>query len=317
MRFGGHGVILSSGADAGSRADPAAKEMGRMQDFEGRTAVITGAASGMGLAMAECFAREGMNVVLADVEKGALREAAARIEALGASALAVPTDVSDEAEMDHLGEATREAYGSVDVLCLNAGVAGGAGPAESLTTKDWKWALDVNVYGIIHGIRVFLGDMRARDQGEIVITASVAGLTSFPGTLAYNTSKHAAVTIAESLFSELAETGSKVRVHCLCPGLVATNIHTSARNRPKELTNDGQPPPTEEQLAALASLFDSMTANAKVPEEVAELVLAAIVEGRFWIQTDEFFQQAIRERHRSIEEQTDPPARGNVLAVYV
>jgi NADP-dependent 3-hydroxy acid dehydrogenase YdfG len=309
-------MILSSGADAGSEADPAAKERVRMQDFEGRSAVITGAASGMGLAMAECFAREGMNVVLADVEKGALREAAARIEALGASALAVPTDVSDEAEMDHLGLATREAYGSVDVLCLNAGVSGGSGPAESLTTKDWKWALDVNVYGIIHGIRVFLGDMRARDVGEIVITASVAGLTSFPGTLAYNTTKHAAVTIAESLFSELVETGSKVRVHCLCPGLVATNIHTSGRNRPKELTNEGQPPPTEEQLAALASLFDSMTPNAKAPEEVAERVLAAIVEGRFWIQTDEFFQQAIRERHRSIEEQTDPPARGNVLAVY-
>jgi NAD(P)-dependent dehydrogenase (short-subunit alcohol dehydrogenase family) len=287
-----------------------------MQDFEGRTALITGAASGMGLAMAECFAREGMNIVLADVEKGALREAAARIEALGASALAVPTDVSSEAEMDHLGVAAKEAFGAIDVLCLNAGVGGANGPLETLSTRDWEWTIGVNLFGIIHGLRVFLADMKARDEGEIVITASVAGLTSFPHAVPYNVTKHAAVTIAEGLFSELAEAGSNVHAHCLCPGLVSTNIHVSERNRPKELMNEETPEITDEQAAAIREMMEGLFARGKPPEEVAELVLAAIVEGRFWIQTDGYFREVIRERHRSIENDTDPPARGNVLAVY-
>jgi NAD(P)-dependent dehydrogenase (short-subunit alcohol dehydrogenase family) len=208
-----------------------------VQDFEGKTAVITGGASGMGLSMAETFAREGMNIVLADVEESALKVASERIEALGAPVLAVQTDVASETAMDHLGEAIRDRFGDVDILCLNAGVAGGGGRTDLLSTKDWKWAIDVNLYGIIHGLRVFLGDMRRRDSGNIVITASVAGLTSFPGSLPYNATKHAAVSIAEGLFSELADTGSNLRIHCLCPGIVATQIHRSERNRPKTSLN--------------------------------------------------------------------------------
>ena len=284
-----------------------------MTDFEGRTAVITGGASGMGLAMGECFAREGMNVVLSDVEEGALRIATEKIEALGATALAVPADVADEAAMDHLGEVVRDRFGAPEILCLNAGVSGGAAPqAELLTTRDWKWAIDVNLYGVIHGLRVFLGDMRERDRGHVVVTASVAGLTSFPGSLPYNATKHAVVSISEGLFSELAEAGSGVSVHCLCPGLVKTNITRSERNRPKELMNQGSNAPTPEARAYL----DAAYADAKPPEEVAELVLAALVEGRFWIQTDDYFRTPIRERHRSIENDTDPPARGSILGVY-
>jgi len=287
-----------------------------MQDFEGKTAVITGAASGMGLAMAECFAREGMNVVLADVEKGALREACARVEALGVSALGVPTDVGSESEMDHLGQATREAFGPADVLCLNAGVAGGGGPSHLLSTRDWKWAIDVNLYGVIHGLRVFLADMKERDSGEIVMTASVAGLTSYPGSPPYTATKHAVVAIAEGLYSELADEGSKIGVHCLCPGKVSTRIHASDRNRPKELMNEGGPQLTEEQVTAIRQVSAAMFADGKPPAEVAELVLAAIVEGRFWIQTDDVYRDAIRERHRSIENDTAPPARGQILALY-
>lgn len=289
-----------------------------MQDFEGRTAVITGGASGMGLAMARSFAREGMNVVLADVEAGALKQAAEEIEGLGVTAVAVPTDVSDEADMDHLGEVVRERFGAPDVLCLNAGVAGGGGQTDLLTTADWKWAIDVNLYGIVHGLRVFLGPMRERDVGHIVVTASVAGLTSFPGSIPYNATKHAAVTIAEGLFSELAEADSGVRVHCLCPGVVATNIHRSERNRPKELQNA----PRDEDVAAsppspeVEAFMEGLYANARQPADVAELVLAAIVEGRFWIQTDGYYREAIKARHRSIENDTDPPARGTVISVY-
>ncbi|MBW1881935.1 MAG: SDR family NAD(P)-dependent oxidoreductase [Deltaproteobacteria bacterium] len=290
-----------------------------MQDFEGKTAVITGGASGMGLAMAESFARAGMDIVLADVEEGALKAAAERIEALGNTVLAVPTDVANEAAMDHLGLLTRERFGAVDVLCLNAGVAGGGGPTHLLSTSDWKWAIDVNLYGIVHGLRVFLGDMRRRDSGDVVITASVAGLTSFPGSIPYNATKHAAVSIAEGLFSELAEAGSKLRVHCLCPGIVATQIHRSERNRPKELGNEQSETAelsTEEQRAVIENAIESLYSRAKQPSEVAELVLAAIVEERFWIQTDGYYREPIRARHHSIENDTDPPARGSVLSVY-
>lgn len=287
-----------------------------MRDFEGKTAVITGGASGMGLAMAECFAREGMNIVLADIEKGALREAAARIEELGVSALPVPTDVSSESEMNHLAHATGKRFGAADVLCLNAGVSGGSGPIETLSAKDWRWTIDVNLYGIVHGLQAFLEDMKSRDSGEIVITASVAGLTSFPGSVPYNATKHAAVAIAEGLFSELAEAGSNVHAHCLCPGLVSTNIHASERNRPKELMNAKTSNLSDEEAAAMQSMMQQVFAGAKPAAEVAELVLGAIVDGRFWIQTDEHYRESIRQRHRSIENDTDPPARGNLLTPY-
>jgi NAD(P)-dependent dehydrogenase (short-subunit alcohol dehydrogenase family) len=289
-----------------------------VQEFEGKTAVITGGASGMGLSMAESFAREGMNIVLADVEESALKSATERIEGLGASVLAVQTDVASESAMDHLADSTRDRFGDVDILCLNAGVAGGGGRTDLLSTKDWKWAIDVNLYGIIQGLRVFLGDMRRRDSGHIVITASVAGLTSFPGSLPYNATKHAAVSIAEGLFSELAEAGSKLRVHCLCPGIVATQIHRSERNRPKDLENEKDAvvalPP--EAIDAYEKILEGIYSKAKKPEDVAELVLTAVVEGRFWIQTDGFYRDAIRARHRSIENDTDPPARGSVISVY-
>ncbi|MCP4908596.1 MAG: SDR family NAD(P)-dependent oxidoreductase [bacterium] len=285
-----------------------------MHEFEGRTAVITGGASGMGFAMAESFAGVGMNIVLADVEAGALKQAAEKIDALGVTAVAVQTDVSDEAEMDHLCEVVRERFGAPEILCLNAGVGGGGGPTDLLTTRDWKWAVDVNLYGIIHGLRVFLGDMRKRNRGHIVVTASVAGLTSFPGSLPYNATKHAAVSVAEGLFSELAEAGSELAVHCLCPGVVSTNIHTSERNRPKELQN----PPGEEASRSeeFAGFMEHLYESVSKPGQVAELVLQAIVDRRFWIQTDAYYREAIAARHRSIENDTDPPARGSIISVY-
>jgi NAD(P)-dependent dehydrogenase (short-subunit alcohol dehydrogenase family) len=269
-----------------------------VQSFENKTAVVTGGASGMGFAMASVFAREGMNLVLADVEKGALREAVAKIEAMGVEAIGVPTDVSSESEMDHLGEVVRERFGTPDVLCLNAGVAGGGGPSHLLTTKDWKWALDVNLYGVIHGLRAFLGGMRERNSGHIVMTASVAGLTSFPGSLPYNATKHAVVGVAETLFSELRDAESGVGVHCLCPGLVSTNIVHSERNRPKELQNPGKGATGMDP--GVQKMVEGVFASAKPPAEVAELVFAAIVENRFWIQTDEFFRDSIKARHRAI-----------------
>ncbi len=248
-----------------------------MRDFEGKTVVVTGSASGMGLGFARCFGREGMNVVMCDIEEKALRSAAAEIESLGASVLPVVADASDEAAMDHLGEATREAFGSAHILCLNAGVSPPTGPMETLTANDWRWTLGVNLWGVIHGIRVFLPELKAQNEGHIVVTASVAGLTSYPWLGAYNASKHAVATIAETLYAELLEAGSKVRVSCLCPGAVATNIGDAERNRPKELENESVVEMDAGDLSEFASTFSGF---AKPPSAVAETVLAAVVEDR-------------------------------------
>ena len=287
-----------------------------MQNLEGKTAVITGSASGMGCAFAECFAREGMNVVMADIEEGALRVAAARVEALGATVLPIKTDVGNEASMDRLGEATRDAFGSAHVVCLNAGVTAPNGPMETLTANDWRWVFDVNLWGVVHGIRVFLPELKAQDEGSIVVTASVAGLTSFPWLAPYNATKHAVTSISESLYAELADAGSKVHVHCLCPGMVATNIGDAERNRPKELANKDVGVVAAGGKGDLSGFAESFASLAKQPAEVAELVLAAVVGGDFWIETDEFYREPIRARHRSIENKTAPPARGTIMDPY-
>jgi NAD(P)-dependent dehydrogenase (short-subunit alcohol dehydrogenase family) len=287
-----------------------------MRDFEGKTAVITGGASGMGLAFAECFAREGMNVVMADIEEKALKAAAAQVEAVGATVLPVITDVGDEAAMDHLGEATREAFGSAHVVCLNAGVSAPTVPMDELSAKDWKWTLDVNLFGVIHGIRVFLPELKAQDEGSLVVTASVAGLTSFPWLAPYNASKHAVVSIAESLYAELANVGSKVNVHCLCPGMVATNIGDSERNRPKELQNKESKPIAPGGDGDLSEFAEGFLKIAKQPPEVAELVLGAVVEERFWIETDEYYRDAIKARHRAIESFSAPPVAETIMDPY-
>ena len=288
-----------------------------MRDFEGRTAVVTGAASGMGLGFAECFGREGMNVVLADVEERALKTAAARVEALGANVLPVVTDVADEAAMDHLGEATRAAFGAPHLVCLNAGVSAPTVPMEELTANDWKWTLDVNLFGVIHGLRVFLGGLKAQDEGSVVITASVAGLTSYPWLGPYNASKHAVVSIAETLHAELMNLGSNVKVHCLCPGMVATNIADSARNRPKELRNEHEAPSVgDADSGDLSEWAEEFAKIAQTPDAVAERVLAAVVEGRFWIETDAFYRDPIQARHRAIEAREAPPVGRSVMDPY-
>ena len=287
-----------------------------MRDFEGKTAVITGSASGMGLAFAESFAREGMNIVMADIEEKALKAAAAKVEAVGATVLPVVTDVADEAAMDHLGEATRDAFGNAHVVCLNAGVAAATVPMDELSAKDWKWTLDVNLFGVIHGIRVFLPELKAQNEGSLVVTASVAGLTSHPWLAPYNASKHAVVSIAETLHAELTNLGSNVRAHCLCPGMVATNIGDSERNRPKEMQNKDAEAATLGGDGDLSEFAESFAQIAKQPAEVAELVLAAVVEERFWIETDEYYRETIKARHRAIENFEAPPVAQSVMDPY-
>src|SRR5262245_34708822 len=174
-----------------------------MKEFTGKVAVVTGAASGIGRALAERFARAGMKVVLADVETGALEEAAREIRATGAPTLAVRTDVSKAADVEGLARATLDAFGAVHILCNNAGVALG-GPCWMHTVADWEWVLGVNLWGVIHGVRVFTPIMLSQGgEGHIVNTASLAGLFSGPGSAIYNVTKHGVVTLSETLSQEL------------------------------------------------------------------------------------------------------------------
>jgi NAD(P)-dependent dehydrogenase (short-subunit alcohol dehydrogenase family) len=287
-----------------------------MRDLEGKTAVITGAASGMGRAFADRLARAGMRVVLADIEPAPLQAAVAELKKQGATAIGVVTDVSSEHDMAALRTRSLEQYGTVDVVCLNAGVAGGTGPMETLTVGDWQWTLGVNLWGIIHGIHTFVPDLKRNDSGHVVITASIAGLTSFPNMGPYNVSKHSAVAIAETLFSELRDQGSSVGVSCLCPGVVHTNIITSERNRPEALRRPLiEPERTNEDIDRGRASYEIFM-NAKPPHEVAELVHDAIVERRFWILTDEVFTPEINRRLDAIRDRADPTARGTLLDVY-
>jgi NAD(P)-dependent dehydrogenase (short-subunit alcohol dehydrogenase family) len=287
-----------------------------MESLSGKTAVVTGGASGMGRAFAERFAKAGMNVVLADIEQPPLDAAVAELEQHGTRVLGVRCDVADAGSVRALAARALDELGTVHVVCLNAGVSGGNGPIETLTEADWAWTLGVNVFGLTHGISAFLPHLKAHGDGHIVITASIAGLTSFSGAAPYNTSKHAAIAIAETMFSELRDAGSTVGVSCLCPGIVRTRIIESERNRPEALRRPGVPdapaPERQQMHQAVLDIFG----QAKPPTEVADLVHDAILAEQFWVFTDEVYTPAIHARLDSIRDRTDPPARGSLLEVY-
>jgi NADP-dependent 3-hydroxy acid dehydrogenase YdfG len=216
--------------------------------------------------------------------------------------------VADAASVDALRDGAVERFGVVDVVCLNAGVAAG-GPMHELDLIDWRWTLDVNLYGVINGISTFLPAMHAANSGHIVITASVAGLLSYPWMGPYNASKHAVASIGETLHHELA--GSGVNVSVLCPGLVNTNILDSERNRPEQLRK-----PALEDDGGISELRDMAVAiyeDAMDPSVVADQVHDAIVAEQFWIVTDHVFDEAVAQRHREIEGRTQPMLRGHLL----
>ena len=266
-----------------------------MDTFEGRTAVVTGAASGMGRAFAERFGALGMNVVLADVEEPRLVEVAASMREDGVEVLPVVTDVADGASIDALAAKAFDTFGAVHVLCNNAGVGGG-GPMAELTTNDWQWVIGVNLWGVIHGIRAFLPTMLASgEEGHIVNTASMAGMIAGPMMGPYNATKFAVVAISETLNAELALTGGKIGVSVLCPGFVNTDITTSARNRPASLSGrDFTPDP--EQAASFKALLEA----GRQPAEVALMVEAAIRERRLHIFTDREFLPVFETRVQGI-----------------
>ena len=273
-----------------------------MEQLQDRVAVVTGAASGIGLAMCETFQAEGMKLVMADVEAAALDAAAGRLGATG-EVLAVRTDVSNAEEVDALRDAALARFGAVHVVCNNAGVGGG-GPLDELPLSTWRWVLGVNLWGVIHGVHSFLPGLVAQGEGHIVNTGSIAGLTSFPNMAAYNVSKHGVVTLSETLYSELAASGSEVGVTVLCPGFVATRIIDSDRNRPESLAQPlAEPDPDFERIRAVVK---ELYTQQKPPAEVAPLVVAAIRSKRLYCYTDDQFAPTIAARHRHIDAGTNP-----------
>ncbi len=266
-----------------------------MQDFQGKVAVVTGAGSGIGRALAERFAGAGMNVVLAGRNRETLEETARAVRTRGADALVVPTDVADGAAVEALAQQTLDAFGAVHILCNNAGVTVYARSWEA-TAADWEWVLGVNLWGVIHGIRAFVPVMLSQQsEAHIVNTASAAGLITAPVPAApYTVSKHAVVALSELLAKELELAAARVKVSVLCPGFVRTNILTSDRNRPAHLRNPaGVDWPAPDDAAA-------DIAGGAPPEEIADLVLAAIRQERFYILPDPMFMPAVRTRLEEI-----------------
>jgi len=268
-----------------------------MKEFRNKVAVATGAASGMGKAMAERFAAEGMRVVLADVEQEALATAEREFRTRGSTVLAVHTDVSKAADVDQLAARTVEAFGTVHVLCNNAGVGTG-GLAWIQRIADWEWTLGVNLWGVIHGIRTFLPIMLAHgEEGHVVCTASVAGLISGPFGIPYNVSKYGVVALCEGLYHELALVQSKIKVSVLCPGFVNTRILESQRNRPAEMPLL----PVSESQMQYAEWMRARVAAGLAPSEVGHQVFEAIRDERFYIVTDpDEWKPLIRERMEDI-----------------
>ena len=276
-----------------------------MDSFEGKVAVVTGAASGMGLAFARRFAAAGAKVVLADVEEPALDAAVAGLRADGHDALGVVTDVMDLASVTALRDEAIGAFGRVNVVCNNAGVGGAMQPAgEWADEKGWEWVLGVNLWGVVYGVKVFLPHLLSHGDGHIVNTGSIAGL--LPGWSADNASKFAVVGLTEGLYAQLKTMGSTVGVSCLCPGWVNTNIADSRRNQPEwSVRADVEVEPDPDQLARQEVVRDLLRGG-RDPAEVADLVHDAILADRFWIFTTNDFDPLFAGRHRNIENGTNP-----------
>jgi len=277
-----------------------------MMDLSGKVAVVTGAASGMGLAIAEKCVSEGMKVVLADVEEDALELAADRLAQRG-TVLAVPTDVAVAESVDELRRQA-EAFGPVHLVCNNAGVSGaGPGAAWEKPISAWQWVLEVNLWGVIHGIRAFVPAMVERDQGHIINTASIAGLIPFPFASPYAASKHAVVGISVSLFHELALRGSHVHVSVLCPGWIRTRIVDAERNWPDRL---GPRPASDSDPTAqmMEAMVRQLVDTGMDPAMVAEQVLDAVRAERFWVLPNaDDFGPLIKDVAESAVEGRNPP----------
>ncbi|MEO8154637.1 MAG: SDR family oxidoreductase [Rhizobacter sp.] len=257
-----------------------------MKNFKGGTAVITGAGSGFGLETSRIAARMGMSVVMADVQQDALDAAVAEIKGLGAKVLPFKLDVAKAAEVEAMGAATFERFGAPNFVFNNAGVGGG-GLIWEQSLKDWEWIVGVNLMGVAHGVRVFtpmmLGAAKKNPayEGHIVNTASMAGMLNAPNMGVYNLTKHAVVSLSETLYQDLRLVTDQVGASVLCPYFVPTGIHNSGRNRPADMKVDVKP--TKSQLIAQAMSTKAVSSGKVTAAMIAQRVFDAIAEGQFYI----------------------------------
>jgi len=286
-----------------------------MQEFKDRVAVITGAASGIGLSLAERCVNEGMKVVLADIEESTLASIEREMTAKGARVLAVPTDVSQACDVEALARYTIDNWGAVHLLFNNAGVIT-TGSAWESTINDWKWVMGVNLWGVIHGIHNFVPIMLEQDTDcHIVNTASIAGLVSpNPGTTIYHVTKHAVVALSEALYHGLSQRRSKIQVSVLCPGFIRTKLMEAGRNRATELHNK----PSDEQGDLLdpanqvvAQALARAISNGILPRQVADTVFNSIRENKFYIFVNiDPWKRALRARIEDISQERNPTMPG-------
>jgi NAD(P)-dependent dehydrogenase (short-subunit alcohol dehydrogenase family) len=275
--------------------------VGAMDELTGKVAVVTGGASGIGLALARRFATEGMQVVIADVEKDALDAAAEQLggEHGADNVAAVPTDVRDPEAVEALAAATFERFGTAHVVCNNAGVAVG-GFSWEIPPDRWRWIVDVNLMGVVNGIRAFVPRLIEQGEGHVVNTASIAGMVTAPVMSPYLATKHAVVAVSESLHFDLqvSGNGAGVGVSVLCPEWVRTRIAEAERNRPDEVGAMALPEGVDE--GAGTSIIGAFVENGLDPADVAGMVLDAIRRRRFWIFTHDSSPASVRARFDAI-----------------
>jgi NAD(P)-dependent dehydrogenase (short-subunit alcohol dehydrogenase family) len=272
-----------------------------LTDLNGKTAVVTGAASGIGSAVATRLAAEGMRVVLADIDASALDGAVQRLRDADRDVIGVPTDVSNRESVETLCSAAHEAYGKVHLLHNNAGVLGPLTvPVWETTEDDWRWMMGVNFWSVVHALRVFVPRMLEHgEDGHIVNTASTSGIAF--STMVYSITKHAVVSLSEYLYTGLRQRGSKIGVTCLCPGVTATNLSAnSQRRRPVAPQTEAE----RHQQAAFAERF----ARSRPAELVAEKVLDAVRTDQFWVTTDNDWDDRFQARFDTITARRNPEA---------
>ncbi|MCL4182755.1 MAG: SDR family oxidoreductase [Burkholderiaceae bacterium] len=275
-----------------------------MKDFAGKVAVITGAGSGFGREFARIGAALGMKLALADIQADALAATAAELRAQGAQLLTETVDVSRGADIERLAQRTLERFGAVHLLFNNAGVAAG-GLVWEQTVKDWEWVLGANLWGVIHGVRVFVPIMLAQgDECHVVNTASVAGLLSPQMLGVYCVSKHGVVTLSETLYQDLRVTGARIGVSLLCPAFVPTGIAQSQRNRPADL-QDGAAP-TASMIASQKASEKAVSSGKLSAAEVARMTFDAIRENRFYVITHPKILASVELRLQDILAQRNP-----------
>ncbi len=278
-------------------------------DFNGKTAVLTGAGSGFGLECARIAAGLGMNVVMADVQQDALNMAAAEISGMGVQVLARRVDVSKAEDMQGLADAVKARFGAPHFVFNNAGVGSGGLIWEN-TNADWEWVLGVNVWGVVHGVRLFTPMMieaakaDSTYQGHIVNTASMAGLLTAPNMGIYNVSKHAVVALTETLYQDLKLVTDQISASVLCPYFVPTGITQSQRNRPSSLPEEK---PTQSQLIGQA-MSDKAVSSGKVSAvQVAQFVFDAVAHDQFYVYSHPQALGNVQSRMEAIVQQHNPP----------